>query len=101
MLAMKKRYGWATGEQGHNLCGEHGRPLNNYKILTLFGLPPTSPIPPDFSDKKLIGDTMVYIRTQEQARNSRLKRRTVARCNKCGMLVCAGHLMQHVRSHKD
>lgn len=75
-------------------------PMRNDHILTLFGLNPNSPIPPDYSAEKKIGNVWVFIYKKGEAK---IKRRVVARCphDDCHKLVCAGHLDQHMKVHND
>ena len=88
-------YGHKPGE---NLNNQYGRQMQSYEILPLFGLKPTSPIPPDFVDQKRIGNVMVYICTIENAKRFPPNRRVTAECPYCGKFVCAGHLHQHLMS---
>jgi hypothetical protein len=73
--------------------------MRNDHILTIFGLPPSGPIPPKYHAYKRIGNIKVVIRPQNQW--WRVKRRVVAQCPKCFRQVCAGHLHQHMKVHND
>jgi hypothetical protein len=82
-----------------NLRNKHGRQMASHEILPLFGLPRSSPIPPDFDDMRLIDNIMVHI--FPRGKNPRnIKRRVVATCPHCFKFVCAGHLHQHLAMHK-
>lgn len=82
---------------GKNLVGEDGWLMRSDHILTAFGLPPSAPIPPDYSASQMIGDTMVHIVPRGSHKK---KRRVFAECNYCHEWVCAGHLHQHLDIHK-
>jgi hypothetical protein len=87
-----------------NLCYVDSRysdrpwPMRNDHILTLFGLKPNAAIPSKFSDEKMIGNVKVKIVPRGSIT---MKRRVVAECPKCQKMVCAGHLMQHMKIHKE
>jgi hypothetical protein len=82
-----------------NLLNKRGWPMHSYEILTLFGLPPSGPIPPDYEDMRVIDNIMVHI--FPRGKNPRnIKRRVVATCPHCFKMVCAGHLYQHLAMHK-
>ena len=74
--------------------------MRNDHILALFDLPPNRAIPPNFSAEKKIGNVWVFIYKRGEAK---IGRRVVARCpyEDCHRLVCAGHLDQHMKVHKD
>jgi hypothetical protein len=99
MTPQESRKNWLDKQPvRENLTTEHGWPMRNDHILHLFGLPSNHPIPPDYEDIKLIGNVWVRIYPRGQAH---IGRRVVAECPKCERLVCAGHLMQHMKVHND
>jgi hypothetical protein len=88
----------------HYTDSTYGNPERKWQmrsdhILKLFNLPPNGPIPPSYRAYKRIGNVKVLIRPQHQW--WRIKRRVVAQCPKCFKVVCAGHLMQHMKVHND
>lgn len=74
------------------------RPMHSYQILRLFDLPPTSPIPVDYSAERTIGNVRVTIVPRGAGP---INRRVIAYCPKCDKPVCAGHLHQHMKVHND
>lgn len=95
---MAKRLRGVRSPPGTNLHDESGWPMHSSSILRCFGLPHSSPIPPTFGASTMIGDTKVTIKPQGHWQNElgrKIKRRVMATCNRCGAVVCAGHLHQH------
>jgi hypothetical protein len=83
------------------LSDSRGWPLRSHDILKLFGLPPSSPIPPAYTAAKIIDNVLVMIvPTGALAPDGGPNRRVVAKCPACAKLVCAGHLSQHMKVHK-
>jgi hypothetical protein len=80
------------------LRNKYGRNMNSSEILTEFGLPPSSPIPQHYADTKKIDGVWVHIFPRGA---SPINRRVVAECPVCTKLVCAGHLQQHLKVHKE
>jgi hypothetical protein len=80
------------------LRNKYGRAMRSYEILELFGLPPTSPIPPKFRAYKRIDGVKVLIIPRGKRA---IKRRVLAQCPTCFKQVCAGHLHQHMKVHND
>ena len=74
----------------------HGRKMRSDEILTLFGLPPSGPIPADHADERIIDGILVRIVPRGTAN---IKRRVIAKCPECKRFVCAGHLDQHYKVH--
>jgi len=70
--------------------------LHNSDILEQFGLKPSGPIPPDFSDEKWLGNTLVTITKKIHPKGAR--KRVFANCRNCGRKVCAGHYDQHLKT---
>jgi hypothetical protein len=86
----------------HYTDSTYGNPERKWQmrsdhILKLFDLPPNGPIPPDHFDSRVIGNVQVMIVPRGYFK---IKRRVVAYCPKCKKIVCAGHLMQHMKVHK-
>jgi hypothetical protein len=81
-----------------NLRTTHNWLLRNDQILTLFGLPPNTAIPADYQAEKFIGNVRVMIVPRGSLS---IRRRVVAQCPTCSRLVCAGHLDQHMKVHKN
>jgi hypothetical protein len=77
---------------------KHGRHMDSGDILAEFGLRPRTAIPKDYMDAKEIDGVVVMILPQGVAP---IKRRVVALCPECAMMVCAGHLHQHYKIHKE
>ena len=80
-----------------NLLNEHGIPMRSAEVLRHFGLPPNGHIPPDYSAERIIGNIRVKIVPKG---GLHMKRRVVAHCPECDKMVCAGHLLQHMKKHK-
>jgi hypothetical protein len=79
---------------------EQGHKMRSDEILAKFGLPPNGPIPADYSAIETIDGVVVHIFPRGKAPDG-LKRRVLAECPKCTRFVCAGHLDQHYKIHKD
>lgn len=95
-MTRKLRYYAKGGEPGTNLNNAHRRPMHSRDILAHFGLHPSAPIPPNYRDELMIGDTRVVILPAgRNVKTGKPTRRMLAVCNRCGQLVCAGHLHQH------
>lgn len=67
------------------------RPMQSRDLCEAFGLPPTSPIPLDYADERVIDGTLVVLTPARQG-----KHRFFAVCD-CGAFVPAGRLHQHQR----
>jgi len=70
------------------------RKMDSADLLTQFGLKPNSPIPPEYTARKQIGNTWVVILQKTQKGPSK---RVIAQCRICGRMVGAGAYSQHLR----
>jgi hypothetical protein len=82
----------------HVLRNKYGREMRSSEILAEFGLPPSGPIPKDYAAEKIIDGVVVHIVPRGSHKK---KRRVLAECPICATLVCAGHLHQHFKIHKE
>jgi len=89
---------------------EYMRGLHSSDILKFFklgGKNGNGPIHPDAQGGAWIGDTCLFIVPARKSPHwdkslpgARVGRRVVAMCNRCGRMVCPGHLHQHRRGRK-
>lgn len=78
------------------LLNERGWSMSSGEILTEFGLRPGHPIPPTYTDSRVIDGVVVRIRAKRRAG---MEKRVFAVCPECEREIEAGHLHQHVQAH--
>lgn len=83
-----------------NLKNSHGLQMDSTELLALFGLK-NNKIPADFYHPgKMIDNVLVSIaKSENKGRGS--KHRVLATCPICEKRVDAGHLHQHLKSHRS